>query len=64
MKKLGWMWMGLALLALASQACAASWHVVYSPSVAGRAWVVQNGISVLNCDATQGQPRCWHVNEQ
>ncbi len=55
------------LIFFAMAFCTGCVTVTASPSVQGKAYMVSNSGSdsvMLNCDATDGNPECWPVEEQ
>jgi len=39
-------------------------YTIATPSVAGRAFIVRDGSSFWNCDATSGAPVCYQTKRQ
>jgi len=57
---------GIVFLVAAALACAGCVSATRVQSVQGKAYVEKGsifGTGMLNCDATEGNPECWPVNE-
>jgi len=54
--------LGALVMVLGAGGC--STYMVAAPSVQGKAYVVRDGASLWNCDATSGTPTCYQAKRQ